>query len=34
MYTRIYKYLYIDMEKNNIIVLKSNQNQFYIVISQ
>lgn len=34
MYTRIYRYLYIDMEKNNIIVLKSNQNQFYIVISQ
>lgn len=34
MYTRIYRYLYIDMEKNNIIILKSNQNQFYIVISQ
>lgn len=34
MYTRIYRYLYIDMEKNNIIVLKSNQNQLYIVISQ
>lgn len=34
MYTRIYRYLYIDMEKNNIIVLKSNQNQFYILISQ